>query len=302
MARRTEKVEGARVLAVANMKGGVGKTTLSLMIAEGLSALRDARVLVIDLDAQGSLSYALMGREPYEKALKKGRIVTSFFEKRAQGEPAHLSGSLVEQASLLEECKRLNLVPADPKLQFVERRVITQLAKLNFDRIFRGTPEITVANWLREEIQQLRKQYSWIIFDCPPGISIFAYAGIACSDMILMPFTPDFLAMQAITTMNELLLPEMSKDLKQIANIKRLAILNKTNASSNLPRQYRDEFLKTNSEKNWGVTLFDTQLPMRVATARAADTEESWSSLDEKWNSETCELLISELEENCRAS
>jgi len=67
VARRTEKVEGARVLAVANMKGGVGKTTLSLMIAEGLSALRDARVLVIDLDAQGSLSYALMGREPYEK-------------------------------------------------------------------------------------------------------------------------------------------------------------------------------------------------------------------------------------------
>lgn len=297
MARRTVQVEGARVLAVANMKGGVGKTTLSLMIAEGLSALRNARVLVIDLDAQGSLSYALMGRDRYEKALAANRIVTRFFEKRSLGETVHLSGSVIEQASLLEECKGLNLVPADPKLQFVERRVITQLAKLNFERIFRGTPEITVANWLASEIERLRRQYNWIIFDCPPGISIFAYAGIACSDTILMPFTPDFLAMQAITTMNDLLLPEMSKDLPAIARIRKLAVLNKA-GNNNLPRQYRDEFLATNQAKGWGVTLFDTQLSNRVATARAADTEETWNSLDEKWNSETCDLLISEVEAN----
>ncbi|MEQ1608676.1 MAG: AAA family ATPase [Hyphomonadaceae bacterium] len=285
----------AKTIAVANMKGGVGKTTLSIMIAEGFSALRKARVLVVDLDAQGSLSYALMGRERYEAAIRGTRLVTRFFDKKASGDTVRLSGSIVEQASLLPDCTSLDLAPADAELQVVERKVIASLTRIALDNVFRGAPEVTTARWLQQEINRLRSSYDWIVFDCPPGISIFAYAGITCSDAILMPMTPDYLSMQAIRTMNTSVLPLMGP---RVQSIKKYSILNKCRAGVRAVAEYRAELLEANKTNKWGVELIDVQLPLRqkLADATESDEDRKWKSFGTKFDVENCEAILKILE------
>lgn len=290
-----KQARGARTLAIANMKGGVGKTTLSILIAEGLSALRKARVLVVDLDAQGSLSYAMMGRARYEDAVQRKRLLTRFFDKKSSGEEVRLSGSIIEQASLVPDCKSLNLAPADAELQVVERKVIAALTRIALDNVFRGAPEVTTARWLQQEITRLRPNYDWIIFDCPPGISIFAYAGIACSDAILMPMTPDYLSMQAIRTMNTSVLPLMGARAK---SIKKYAILNKCRGGVQAVSDYRQELRGANEANSWGVELIDVQLPLKqqIADATESDDDRKWKSFVSKFDKENCDAILSVLE------
>ncbi len=294
MARDTTKTRAANTLAIANMKGGVGKTTLAIMIAESLSALRGRKVLIVDLDAQGSLSYALMGRERYEATLESGRSITNFFRERADSKTRRLSSFVTTEASLLPECKRLNLVAAGPELQVVERHVITSLARLTIDSIFRGAPEVTTARWLKSEITRLRAFYDWIIFDCPPGISVFAYAGISCSDAMLMPMTPDYLSMQALRTMNKMILPEMRLN----PTPKKYSILNKCRATTRAPRLYRDELLRANDDEGWEIDVMDIQLPLKQRIAEATDADAgSWTLFKGKYDAELCEALIDVIEQ-----
>ncbi len=284
-----------KTLAVCNMKGGVGKTTLSIMIAESLSALANKSVLVLDLDAQGSLSYAMMGRSRYEQALSSKRVLSKFFEAKSQNKPISFSGCVVEKASLLKECASLDLAPSDMQLQLVERQAIGKLAKLSLDNLWKDAPEATTAAWLRSEVRALRGKYDWIIFDCPPGISIFAYAGIACSDAILMPMTPDYLSMQAIRTMVERFLPQLAT---QHRPKRRLTILNKCRAGVSAVAEYRDALRRESASPIWGVEFIPIELPLREKIAQAADAEEdrNWDRFKDKFDVEDCRGILSFLE------
>jgi chromosome partitioning protein len=289
MAKATKQL--GRTLAIANMKGGVGKTTLSIMVAESLSALSQKRVLVIDLDAQGSLSYALMGRSRYETQLREGRVLSNFFLAKAERRQMNLSSSIVEKASLLPECESLNLAPSDMQLQLVERKVIGELTKLSLDNLWKDAPEITTATWLREQIKVLRERYDWIIFDCPPGISIFAYAGISCSDAILMPMTPDFLSMQAIRTMVEKFLPQLPS---RHQPKRRFTILNKCRANVSAVAEYRRELIAAGADGDWGVEFIPVELPLKEKIAQAADADEDrrWDSFKSKFEVDDCRDIL----------
>jgi chromosome partitioning protein len=74
----------ARIIAIANRKGGVGKTTLSLSLAEGLAALKHLRVLVVDLDPQINISSLIVGGTPAKRVpWKTGKSVVDLIERRA---------------------------------------------------------------------------------------------------------------------------------------------------------------------------------------------------------------------------
>jgi len=191
----------ARTIAVANMKGGVGKTTLSMMLAETL-AHQGRTVLLVDLDAQGSLSFALMGDERFEAVVDKKQTISQYFARRIATKAQPLSDFVVPAASLLPSCRTLDLVAAEPSLQTEERNVISFLTRFALANAFKESPEKSASSWLREEIGALAKSYEYIIFDCPPGISIFAFAGIQNSGHILIPATPDYLSLLAIRSMH----------------------------------------------------------------------------------------------------
>lgn len=118
----------AKTIAIANMKGGVGKTTLSAMLAESL-AHRGKRVLLVDLDAQGSLSFALMGDQRFEAVVASSCTISTYFGERGEQHPRSLDAFITPHASLLPTCTTLDLVAAEPRLQSTERKFIGDLSR-----------------------------------------------------------------------------------------------------------------------------------------------------------------------------
>ncbi|GAB5471481.1 MAG: AAA family ATPase [Rhodospirillales bacterium] len=183
-----------RVIAVANMKGGVGKTATVVSIAEALAAAGN-EVLVIDLDAQASASWCLAGDDLLTKLIEERRTVTCFLEDAVfYKDKTHLDRYLqneVSRVTHLGEPLPVALLPASPALRTLERELIYHLTELGFS--MRAIEE-QVWKILSKEVDRARKRYDIIIFDCAPGISAYTEVAIRLADLVLVPTIPDFIS------------------------------------------------------------------------------------------------------------
>jgi chromosome partitioning protein len=189
----------AKVIAVANMKGGVGKTTMVVGLAETLAAVgaNSARlnVLVVDLDAQANASYCIAGDDLLDRLQRDEKTVESFLKDSIlRKQRKHLEDFIRPQVSALTvggEPIALSLVAASPELRYVEREIIYGLTERKFSL---NAIEGQVRELIVREIEKLRGRYEVIIFDCPPGISAFTEAVLKSSDLIIAPVIPDNLS------------------------------------------------------------------------------------------------------------
>jgi chromosome partitioning protein len=275
----------ARKIAVANMKGGVGKTTLSIMLAETL-AHKDKSVLLIDLDAQGSLSYALMGDEKFEQTVDADRTISRYFSERVAPRPRPLGDFITPRPSLLSACSKLELIAAEPGLQTEERNVISHLTRFAIGNAFNGFPEKTASGWIKSELKDLDRKYEYIIFDCPPGISIFAFAGIQNSDHVLVPATPDYLSLLAIKSMQSRVLPAAAKGRPKKTPQKISLVLNKCRETTKSQKIYRRRIIEFIDSTKWKAELAPIQIPLNVQLARAteSDDDREWATFGEKYD------------------
>lgn len=187
--QRPSGVDGV-VITVANCKGGVGKTTTTMSLAQGLS-LRGYRVLVIDADPQGSLT-KMFGLAPE----RVGDNVTI---------APVLRDEISDVCGLAQRTywPGLDLVPASPMLFGVEHEV-AQLA-LSFD-------SDSGLQRLRCAMVRARHEYDLIIFDTPPSLSLLSATAILAADGLLIPAPPtalDFASMAQLW----LLLADISDEL-----------------------------------------------------------------------------------------
>lgn len=285
----------AQTIAVANMKGGVGKTTISAMLAEAL-AHNGKRVLLIDLDAQGSLSFALMGHVRFEETVKQERTISTYFSERAEAAPKPLSAYITSRASLLPSCTSLDLIAAEPQLQSIERRFIGDLSRFAIADPLKQ-PEEAASKWITKELRALSSAYDVIIFDCPPGISIFAFAGIQNSAKVIVPATPDYLSMLAIRSMHEHTLPAAFRTRPKKARPEILLLLNKCSGTSKAPATYRKKILEFIESSKWSARLADMMIPQKqkMQNAMEADEERKWKKFTDKYDEADTIQMVQEL-------
>src|SRR5262249_4126047 len=150
----------ARIVAVANRKGGVGKTTLSLSLAEGLAALKDQRVLVVDLDPQINISSLILGGTPANRVpWKTGKSVVDLVEKRATNGQTNTGFFICKDILPHEPGNAVSLLSGDPRLMGLERRLLVR-PNSSIEKVLQ-----LMGNVIDALIEEHRKLFHVIIFD-----------------------------------------------------------------------------------------------------------------------------------------
>ena len=157
-----------RIIAVANRKGGVGKTTTTVNVATAMAAA-GKKVLVIDLDPQSNASTSL-GND------KHGEMVSSY--------EVIIGERKLKEAVILTEIPDFSLVPATPDLAGAEVELI--------DR-----PRREFA--LKDALAESALNYDYVLIDCPPSLSLVTINALVAADAVIVPLQCEYLALEGIT-------------------------------------------------------------------------------------------------------
>jgi chromosome partitioning protein len=162
-----------RVLAVANQKGGVGKTTTASNLGTALAAVGE-RVLLIDMDPQGNASTGL--------GIPKEQRRVTIYDSIVDGRPLH-------EAAVKTQVPGLWLVPSDPDLSGIE----IELGQAD-RRSYRLRDGI-------EKLKQLKAELSptYVLIDCPPSLNLLTVNAMSAADAVLVPLQCEFFALEGLT-------------------------------------------------------------------------------------------------------
>lgn len=173
----------AVVVSMINMKGGVGKTTLTFNMAWYSAWRRNLRVLAIDLDPQANLSQYLMGAEKYLEFLnKQNKTVVDIFEQYSAPDRQTGSPVLINPDDMIHEFKDWN---DDSCIHLVASRLELAWTLKN---------PTEKASLLPQFIAKIADRYDLILIDCAPTESILTTAAYLSSRYIFVPVKPEFLA------------------------------------------------------------------------------------------------------------
>jgi chromosome partitioning protein len=204
-----------RSIAVMNAKGGVGKSTLVLALAETLSAIYGKNVLVIDSDAQASVSSMLMSVGALHELQSDGfTLVDYLVESVLRRQPADWQGYVVRNISDVDDARTVFLVPSDMQLTLFEREV----SKGNLHAELRGA--------IRRLVAEVAKVFDVVLVDCPPGLSVLTEAWLREVDYHVAPTKPDYVSVCGLEVFRRFraLNPEMgfAENLGVIVNMKQI--------------------------------------------------------------------------------
>ena len=167
------------LLAVANRKGGVGKSTITTMLAHGFAAIGEQRVLVVDLDTQCNSTIILTGGEKWDQARRNRRTIAEYFDEKYDRPKLLPDGFIINDAGDIDAPRGgISVLPGSLDLEDVENAFLHNRAKAGQDFL---TAEQGVVTRIGDMLKGLGDAFDVVIFDCPPRLDFLDPRGPAPS-------------------------------------------------------------------------------------------------------------------------
>lgn len=233
-----------RMIAIANQKGGVGKTTTSVNLSACLAYL-GKKVLLIDTDPQGNASSGI--------GIAKGDLDSCIYDVLIDDEP-------VENVILQSKVENLYVLPATISLAGAEIELVSTISR-----------ELRLKNAL----DSIRDKYDFIIIDCPPSLGLLTINALTASDAIIIPVQCEYYALEGLSQLLStvrLVQKHLNKNL-MIDGV----LLTMLDARTNLGLQVIEEVKKYFQDK-----VYKTVIPRNVRLSEAPSHGESIIQYDAK--------------------
>ena len=238
-----------KTIAIANQKGGVGKTTTAFSLGVSL-ANNNKKVLIVDADPQANLTTYMGYYNEEELPVTLSTLIERYIDDK----------DINPDEAILHHKENVDLIPANLGLSMTESNLLNSMSR-----------EYAMKNCLND----LKSKYDYIIIDCMPSLSMITTNALACSDEVIIPVQSQYLSARGMGNLLNIVSRvkrQLNRDLK-VGGI----LLTLVDSRTKLPTTIRNEI-----ETNFGdiVKLYDTQIPFAVKTAESTSKGKSIFAYD----------------------
>jgi len=222
----------SRVIAIANQKGGVGKTTTAVNLSACIAAGGGARVLLIDFDPQGNSTSGL--------GADKDKLDLTIYD-------ALINGADIETVLSDTMIDALKLCPANIQLAGAEIEMVQ----------FAGRERM-----LKHALTKIRSSFDLIFIDCPPSLSLLTLNALTAADSVLMPIQCEYYALEGVSQLSKTI-SLVQKNYNPLLEIEGI-VLTMFDARTNLSGQVADEI-----KRFFRGIVYETIIPRNVRLSEA---------------------------------